>query len=79
MHLKPYSMQDFPPTLQKKKKKLHYYVIVPPLTPPPSPPPKALIVLPQQKHLMFYLNIMDLNKPLDSWIDSRWGAFPAPE
>lgn len=36
MHLKPYSMQDFPPTLQKKKKKLHYYVIVPPLTPPPS-------------------------------------------
>lgn len=33
---------------------------------PHPPPPKALIVLPQQKHLMFYLNIMDLNKPLDS-------------
>lgn len=46
---------------------------------PRPPPPKALIVLPQQKHLMFYLNIMDFNKPLDSWIDSRWGAFPAPD
>lgn len=77
MHLKPYSMQDFPPTLQKKKKNCIIMLLSHPS--PRPPPPKALIVLPQQKHLMFYLNIMDFNKPLDSWIDSRWGAFPAPD
>lgn len=47
-----------------KKKKVHYYVIVPPLS--PSLSPKALIVLPQQKHLMLYLNVMNLNEPLHS-------------
>lgn len=61
--LSPTVCKIFPRPSKKEKKKVHYYVIVPPLTPPPSPPPKALIVLPQQKHLMLYLNIMDLNKP----------------
>lgn len=58
MHLKPQSMQDITLLLQKK---VHYFTILPFLL---SLNPKALIVLSQQKHLLLYLNIMNLNKPL---------------
>lgn len=51
------------PRSSKKRKKVHYYIIFPS---PLSLSPKALIVFSQQKHLMLYLNIMNLNKPLYS-------------
>lgn len=39
MHLKPYSMQDFPPTLQKRKKKCIIMLLSQP--PPPAPFPSS--------------------------------------
>lgn len=45
---------------RSSKKKVHYFTILPS---PLSLNPKALIVLSQQKHLLLYLNMMNLNKP----------------